>query len=292
MDWGLLYVMRWESAVGACALGLIYTALAVFSEQPTGKPLALDIFLGRAKNPQYLSGRVDAKMFLYLFGAAMLALNILSFAMHHQRSYATSTNPGLLLHAGLLCWFLFDYLTFERVHLWTYDLFAERVGFKLGWGCLSFYPYFYAIGLWSVIDRPDPGASDLYLVLSAGVFFLGWALSRGANLQKFRFKTEPERRFLGIQPEVLTDGHRSLLCSGFWGLSRHINYLGEVLMASGLALSLGFPSYWVPWLYPLYYVLLLFPRERDDERRCREKYGALWSAYTERVPRRIIPWIY
>ena len=28
-------------------------------------------------------------------------------------------------------------------------------GFKLGWGCLTFYPYFYCIGLWAVADQPD-----------------------------------------------------------------------------------------------------------------------------------------
>ena len=32
---------------------------------------------------------------------------------------------------------------------------------------------------------------------------------------------------------------KQLLCSGFWRLSRHINYLGEILMAIGLALALG-----------------------------------------------------
>jgi delta14-sterol reductase len=49
---------------------------------------------------------------------------------------------------------------------------------------------------------------------------------------------------------------------------------------------------WEVWLYPLFYVFLLFPRERADERRCAAKYGALWTEYEKRVPRRIIPWVY
>ena len=85
---------------------------------------------------------------------------------------------------------------------------------------------------------------------------------------------------------------QALLCSGFWGLSRHINYLGEILMAIGLTLSLGWPSVWVVWLYPLYYVALLFPRERADERRCAAKYGELWKEYVRRVPKRILPGLY
>jgi delta14-sterol reductase len=83
-----------------------------------------------------------------------------------------------------------------------------------------------------------------------------------------------------------------VLCSGFWGVARHVNYLGEILMASGLALSLGWPTLLGPWLYPLYYVALLGTRERDDDRRCAEKYGAVWTAYRERVPWRIVPGLY
>ncbi|MBT5209326.1 MAG: ergosterol biosynthesis protein, partial [Halieaceae bacterium] len=64
------------------------------------------------------------------------------------------------------------------------------------------------------------------------------------------------------------------------------------LMASGIALGVGYPGAIWPWLYPLYYVVLLFPRERDDDRRCAAKYGALWQEYTSRVKHRIIPYIY
>jgi protein-S-isoprenylcysteine O-methyltransferase Ste14 len=47
-----------------------------------------------------------------------------------------------------------------------------------------------------------------------------------------------------------------------------------------------------PWLYPLYYVLLLFTRQNDDDRRCSAKYGELWDEYKKRVPWRIIPHIW
>lgn len=82
----------------------------------------------------------------------------------------------------------------------------------------------------------------------------------------------------------LSDGERSVLCSGFWGVSRHVNYLGEILMATGLTLVLGWPLVIGPWLYPLYYVALLVPRERADDRRCAAKYGPLWERYRAKVP--------
>ncbi|MBK8351958.1 MAG: DUF1295 domain-containing protein, partial [Saprospirales bacterium] len=124
------------------------------------------------------------------------------------------------------------------------------------------------------------------------IFFSGWSLSRGANLQKYFFKKDPKKVFLGITPESITDGNKTLLVNGFWGLSRHINYLGEILMATGIILCVGHPFLLWPWLYPLYYVALLFPRQADDDKRCALKYGDLWKQYLEKVPYKIIPKIY
>ena len=91
---------------------------------------------------------------------------------------------------------------------------------------------------------------------------------------------------------TVSAGGKHVLSGGFWGLSRHINYLGEILMACALALSLGHPLEPGPWLYPLYYLVLLLPRQAADDRRCAEKYGPLWVEYCKRVPWRIVPRIY
>jgi len=282
---------RWTNLGVACAIGLIFTFAVVLPATPV-RSLPVDLFLGRLENPQWLGNRVDAKMCLSLIGAVVLELNVLSFAAHHVQLRGAGSSPGLLLCTAMIPWFVLDYFTFEHVHLYTYDLFAERVGFKLGWGCLTFYPFFYTVGPWSLTEAPDPGWPVPYYLLATVVFFGGWSLARGANMQKFFFKRDPEAPFLGIQPQVGTDGDRKLLGSGFWGISRHVNYLGEIGMASGIALALGYPTTLWPWLYPLYYVLLLFPRERDDDARCAEKYGPLWEQYRERVPYRIIPFVY
>ena len=292
VPWDWLYTVRWPSLAGACVIGLVYACASVLPYPSTGKPFWLDFFLGRPENPQFRGGHIDAKMWLYLIGAVMLELNVLSFTAHHHMTYGSDASPGVFVSALLLTYFIVDYLTFEKVHLYTYDIFAERVGFKLGWGCLTFYPYFYAIGLWATAALPNPQQPAWWPYVCVLVFLSGWSLARGANMQKFFFKTDPGKSFLGITPEVVTDGERTLLVNGFWGLSRHINYLGEVLMATGIALSVGYPDMIWPWLYPLYYVALLFPRERDDDRRCAAKYGALWQEYTARVKYRIIPFIY
>jgi delta14-sterol reductase len=48
-------------------------------------------------------------------------------------------------------------------------------------------------------------------------------------------------------------------------------------------------GFFAPWAL---YVALLTARERDDEKRCAAKYGALWQEYVRRVPRRIVPGVY
>jgi delta14-sterol reductase len=93
-------------------------------------------------------------------------------------------------------------------------------------------------------------------------------------------------------PDTITDGNNTLLVNGFWGISRHINYLGEILMATGIILCTGYPGLIWPWLYPMYYVILLFSRQKDDDNRCAVKYGELWKTYVKKVPCRIIPFVY
>ena len=292
LPWEFFYLHRWEMTAGACGLGLLFTLAIVLSAR-ADKSLLVDLYLGRRANPQWGGGRVDAKMFLYLVGAVMLELNLLSFAAYHLKAFPSDPSTGLILYTLLFSFFVAEYLFFEEVHLYTYDIMAERVGFKLGWGCLVFYPFFYPVGSWALADRPDPHTPIPFLVCTALLFFTGWVLARGANLQKFWFKRDPKAKAFGLlEPRAISGDGKHVLAGGFWGLSRHINYLGEILMATGLTLSLGYPLAFAPWLYPLYYVALLFSRQYFDDIRCAEKYGPLWSEYCKRVPSRIIPGIY
>jgi protein-S-isoprenylcysteine O-methyltransferase Ste14 len=286
-----LYEIRWWGLIGACAIGLAFSLYIVLRYPSTGKPFLADLWFGRSKDVQIRGGFVDAKVWFYLVGAVMLQLNVLSFAAFHLAN-ATSVNPGFLLACAMLTWFCFEYLIFERVHLWTYDFIAERVGFKLGFGCLAFYPYFYTVALWFTAKLPDPPL-PVWLTILFGVLFLcGWVLTRGANMQKYFFKTAPGRKFLWITPEALSDGTHSLLVNGFWGGSRHINYLGEIIQAVAISLAVGYFGIWEVWLYPIYYVLLFVSRQADDDKVCRAKYGPLWDDYTAKVKYRIIPRLY
>ena len=128
---------------------------------------------------------------------------------------------------------------------------------------------------------------------SFGALFLcGWVFTRGANMQKYFFKIMPGKKFLWIKPEVLSDGKLSLLVNSFWGASRHINYLGEIIQAIAIALASGYFGIWMVWLYPVYYIALMLTRQADDDKVCKAKYGELWDRYTKKVKYKIFPFIY
>ncbi len=292
IPWTWFYEYRWYGLAGAIIFGLIFSFSIVLPFTPVRKSFLADFFFGRLENPQLWGGRIDAKMWLYLAGAVMLELNILSFAAHHTILYGEKASQGIYLATFLLTFFIVEYLAFEEVHLYTYDFVAERVGFKLGWGCIAFYPYFYSVPLWSTIDLPVSKSENYLLVIYGLLFFVSWSFSRGSNLQKYHFRKDPKHVFFGIVPRYISDGNNTLLVNGYWGMSRHINYLGETGMAVAIVLCTGHPALPWPWLFPLYYVILFLTRQADDDRRCALKYGVLWNEYKKRVPYKIIPYIY
>ena len=311
------------------------------SKQPP-QPLGWDdrgvpFFNGKEFNPRWKisvgmggdtkSKFLDVKMLLYLIGAIVLELNILGAvcyeqALRHQHGNSDSNSNAILLYAGLFTWFVLDYLWYEEVHLYTYDLFAEKVGFKLSWGCLCFYPFFYAIGVLPFVmmdssfyhnhNNDNHDLSIPTMLFIGCIYILGSTLTRGANMQKFQFRCQPRQSSLSlfggmlvVQQESLPSSNGRLLCSGFWGLSRHVNYLGEILQAVALALpawlylpmvdegTTGQFVRWLPWLYPLYYVALFLPRQIDDEELMRQKYGDdVMNEYIQLVPYRMVPGLY
>lgn len=294
-DW--MFRATFYAVAGSSVLAIVLTVLLVMrsKSQPEQK-FRIAFWTGRMLNKCYFSG-FDVKMYLYIFGGTVLALNALSGASYHFDLYGMNSNVGVYIYAAMWVLFVTDYFCFERVQLYTYDIIHERLGFKLIWGCLTVYPYLYVIPLWGVAHFPAPemtGSISVVVLSSTGVlFFIGWFLSRGSNLQKYWFKRWPQRKFLGvIKPRYITCGKHKVLCSGFWGVARHLNYLGEFVMALAMAFVLGhFLSLWI-WIYPLFILGLFVQRQRSDDALCAEKYGDAWDEYCKQTPYRIVPGLY
>ena len=287
------------AVVGGTVFTAVFAIIAVFS-QPQGKiknPL-LALWDGRAQEMSFFSDRFDIKMYFYVVGGTMLALNALSGAAYNYEIFGENFNPGVFLYAAFYTYYILDYFIFERVQLYTYDLIHEGIGFKMFWGGLVVYGWLFILPLWGMAAYPSPGFSSgwtyVWLIGTTALFLFGWGISRGANMQKYTFKRWPDRKFLGlIEPEYIQAGDRKILCSGFWGAARHFNYLGEGFLGLSIALAFGyFTNPWA-WTYFVFVVTFFTFRQRFDDAYCAEKYGAeKWAEYQARVKYRIFPGIY
>jgi len=287
------------AVAGGTVFAAIFTAIAVFSQpRGPGKSLIAEFWTGRAREISLFKGRFDIKMYFYVVGGTMLALNALSGAAYHHDRFGDASNPGVYLYAGFFTFYVLDYFIFERVQLYTYDLIHEKLGFMLFWGGLIVYGWLFILPLWGMAAHPDPGFSTtwtyVWLIGTGALFLLGWSISRGANLQKYTFKRWPDRKFLGlIEPKYIEVGERKILYSGLWGVARHFNYMGEGFLSLSIALVFGhFANPWA-WTYFVFIVTLFTFRQRDDDRHCAEKYGAeKWAEYKAKVKYRIFPGVY
>ncbi|CAJ2672640.1 unnamed protein product [Trifolium pratense] len=168
-----------------------------------------------------------------------------------------------------------------------WDIIAERLGFMLVFGDLVWIPFTFSIqGWWLLKNKVE--LTTAAVVANCFVFLIGYMVFRGANKQKHDFKKNPKAPIWGKPPKVIGG---KLLASGYWGVARHCNYLGDLLLALSFSLPCGISSP-VPYFYPIYLLILLIWRERRDEARCAEKYRDIWLEYRKLVPWRILPYVY
>ncbi len=265
-------------------LAALALALIPWLQSPAPRRGLKGFFLGAEKSPRWLG--LDLKMFSYRPSLIGLGIVNLSFALA-QRAALGAVAPRMLLYEAFTLTYLAAYFAFENQMRFTWDVQAENFGWMLAWGDLVLVPFFYSLSGWFLLDRTDaPGPAE-----TAGLLVLygaGFWIFRGANGQKHRFKLDPSARIWG-RPARTLDGR--ILVSGFWGLGRKLNYTGELCLYLSWTLLTGFRSF-VPYLLPVWLAALLVHRAARDDRRCRQKYGELWTAYCRRVPFRMFPFLY
>jgi len=239
---------------------------------------------GVSRNPRLWG--VDLKLFSYRPSLIGLALVNASFAAVQYERHGMLSD-AMLLYQALTFLYVLNYFQFEYGMVFTWDIIAERFGWMLVWGDYVLVPFFYSLVGWFVIDRTEPLPASAVGGLCL-LFAFGFWLFRGANEQKHRFRLDPGASIWGRPAEAL--GGR-LLVSGFWGIGRHLNYTGEICIYLAFTLTAGFAEPW-PYLLPLWLTSLLVHRAWRDERRCRDKYGPLWSHYVRCARFRMLPLVY
>ena len=257
-------------------------------ERPTGN-FFYDYFMGVNINPRI--GSFDLKFFCEsrpgLIGWVLINY---SLAAQQYELHGIITTPMCLVFAFQFL-YVADYFWHEEAILSTWDIKNEKFGWMLVWGDLVWVPFTYTLQAYYLIRYPH----DLPLWGTAGIVILnllGYGIFRGANWQKHQFRKDPDAPVWGKKPETIhTQRGSLLLISGWWGIARHINYLGDLMMALAWCLPCLF-EHTLPYFYFIYFLILLWHRERRDHAYCLAKYGADWENYCRLVRWRIVPYVY
>lgn len=249
-----------------------------------------DYCMGTSLNPR--TGSFDWKLFCEARPGLIgwVVLDVALAARQHELHGSVST--PMLLVCAFHFWYVADYYFHEEAILTTWDIKHENFGFMLAWGDLAWVPFTYTLQARYLLHHHEHEMSTVAVVGVVLLNLAGYLIFRGSNIQKHRFRQDAARPVWGRAPEYIRTRTGSLLLtSGWWGVARHMNYLGDLMMGLAWCVPTGFGRI-VPYFYIIYFTVLLVHRERRDGHACQRKYGPDWDAYCARVRWRIVPGLY
>ncbi|XP_019405089.1 PREDICTED: lamin-B receptor isoform X1 [Crocodylus porosus] len=249
-----------------------------------------DFFTGHELNPRI--GTFDLKYFCELRPSLIgwvvvnLAMLLAEMKIHNQNVPSLS----MILVNSFQLLYVMDALWHEEAILTTMDITHDGFGFMLAFGDLVWVPFIFSLQAFYLVGHPN----EISWLAASAIIILnmsGYYIFRCANSQKNAFRKNPKDPRLAHLKFIPTATGKSLLVSDWWGFVRHPNYLGDIIMALAWSLPCGF-NHILPYFYVIYFTLFIIHREARDGRQCKKKYGLAWDRYCQRVPYRIIPYIY
>ncbi|KAK3319032.1 ergosterol biosynthesis ERG4/ERG24 [Apodospora peruviana] len=261
-----------------------------------------DFYMGIELNPRI--GRDFDIKFFNNGHLGMMIWTLIDFSnLAYQYQNRGHVELSLILVTALQVIYVADFYVNESWYLGTIDIAHDHYGFYLAWGCFCYLPTMYTIqAQYLGAYDPTPAASNpCYLGIIFVIGLAGYLLFRSVNDQKHAVRMLQGRcRIWGkpaeylVAPYTTSDGQRRanlLLVSGWWGLSRHANYLGDLLFSYSSCALVG-STKMVVWTYAIWMTLILVHRCLRDEKRLSAKYGDAWTEYCKRVPWRLIPGVW
>ena len=158
------------------------------------------------------------------------------------------------------------------------DIKPSFVRFLNVWTIQGLWVTLTAAAAWVTITTSTRVAFDGFAVAGLLVWLLGFGLEVVADLQKSRFNADPANK-------------GRFISTGLWGLSRHPNYFGEILLWLGVAI-IALPVLqgwqWVALISPVFVAVLLTRVSGVPllERKADAKWGgqADYEAYKAQTP--------
>jgi len=256
----------------------------------TGNPI-VDLFNGREFNPSALG--TDLKLQVFRFSMIGLAMINVVMVIEDVMKKGGNVNPLIAMAAGFQVLYSLDAMFFEEYFFFSHDAMNTGFGFSLVSSYNSF-PFLPTLVTKYLIAR-NPTLPWYNLVAIGVMNGLGYIIFRASETQRCEFAKDPNSAAMRHLETLPTAGGRKLLISGWWGLVRHPNFLGEILINWSWVLPAvkvaGRVDLLVYYL-PIFTTLVLLMRCRQTNMRNRKKYGNAWQSYCEKVPYNLIPKVY
>jgi len=260
-----------------------------------------DFYMGIELNPRFTrDGSWDWKLFHNgrpgIIGWTLIDLSYAAMQYRKFGYVSASMVVAVLLHTA----YVVDFFINEDWYLRTIDICHDHFGYYLAWGSAAWLPTMYTLQVQYLARNPV----DIHPVAAVAILITGlsgYALFRSVNDQKNRVrKTNGDCMIWGKPAEYIRADYKTsdgvarqslLLCSGWWSVARHANYIGDLILSFAMCATCGF-THILPWTYGIFMTAILVHRCHRDEKRCKEKYGKTYEEYCRRVPFRLIPGVY
>jgi len=256
----------------------------------TGNPI-VDFYHGREINPTFLG----CNMKLQTFRFSMICLALLNVTMVTDSVLANqgNINPAVVIAATLQVLYAMDAMFFEEYYFYSHDYLNSGYGWSLISSYLTFPFLPTLITRYMIYQSPE--VEWYYLLLIGLLNMLGYLIYRSTENQRCELAKNPNNPKLSHLHVFETAQNKKLIVSGWWGLVRHPNYLGELLIQWSWVLpavsTLGLTDL-VPYYLPVVTTLMLVIRCIQINRRNKRKYGEAWNDYCAKVKANIIPLVY
>ena len=249
----------------------------------------------------YKFTNVDAKQLINSrFSMLVWEISIITFGFYYfHNSNSTEINSGLMVNIILQTIYLGKFYGWEEGYFNTLDITMDKLGFYIIWGCLVYVPFLYTLSTYYlVIHPPSLNWAESSCIMLFGLFSI--LMNYWVDYQKQIFIEKngdviiwgSKAKYIETKYTINNEEKNGkLLISGFWGICRHSNYLFELMLSIAWCLPAIRVSF-IPFLYPVFMVILLLHRTYRDEKKCSEKYKMYWDQYCEIVKYRFIPYIY
>ena len=200
----------------------------------TGNPI-VDLYHGRELNPTFLG--CNMKLQTFRFSMICLALLNVTMVTDSVLSNGGKVNPAVVIAATLQVLYAMDAMFFEEYYFYSHDYLNSGYGWSMISSYLTF-PFLPTLITRYMIYR-SPHVEWYYLALIGCLNLLGYIIYRSSENQRCELAKNPNNPNLTHLETFETIANRKLIVSGWWGMVRHPNYLGELLIQWSWVLPAG-----------------------------------------------------